>query len=265
MNPNSLSESASRIHAAHFFSSAILLSVIYIVFIRSWFPYPYERMLGFHPFFLAFFILYVFFGPILIWFLYYKRVNSQTAKKRWGLIAIFQLLLLGIGLLVINQIRPIFLVAEVDRFKVISRYDLRDVDFQDIPAFLSPQYFGGPRVVFAQFPNNPDERLRIFDQSISGGPDLGEQPKYYTAYDEKAATLVLKRSKPLQLFLDFYPAQAMDISRIVRDAGMDIAQLRFVPVMGNHDWIAVINSQGFIVGFLEGDGFISPISRVDPF
>ena len=37
--------------------------------------------------------------------------------------------------------------------------------------------------------------------------------------------------------------------------GTDMMQRPYLPVMGRQDWVAVLDRQGQIQGFLRGDGF----------
>jgi hypothetical protein len=32
-------------------------------------------------------------------------------------------------------------------------------------------------------------------------------------------------------------------------------QLRYLPIIAQQDWVAVLNPQGAIVGYVQGDGF----------
>ncbi|MEO5659878.1 MAG: hypothetical protein ABIQ90_08790 [Polaromonas sp.] len=42
---------------------------------------------------------------------------------------------------------------------------------------------------------------------------------------------------------------------MVLEKSADIAQWPYLPVTGRQDWVAVLNAQGQIQGFLPGDGF----------
>ena len=42
---------------------------------------------------------------------------------------------------------------------------------------------------------------------------------------------------------------------MVAEERLNMAQLSFLPVVGRQDWVAVLDAQGQVRGFLKGDGF----------
>ena len=42
---------------------------------------------------------------------------------------------------------------------------------------------------------------------------------------------------------------------LAANKGLDMAQLVYLPVVGRQDWVAVLDQQAQIQGFLKGDGF----------
>ena len=42
---------------------------------------------------------------------------------------------------------------------------------------------------------------------------------------------------------------------VLPEKGADMAQWLYLPVIARQDWVAVLNNQGQIQGFLRGDGF----------
>ncbi|MEO5659883.1 MAG: hypothetical protein ABIQ90_08820 [Polaromonas sp.] len=68
-------------------------------------------------------------------------------------------------------------------------------------------------------------------------------------------TKSLQRAKPLSLFLQKQPGQQDAARQLALEKNADIAQWWYLPVVGRQDWVAVLNAQGQIEGFLPGDGF----------
>ena len=74
-------------------------------------------------------------------------------------------------------------------------------------------------------------------------------------YDDSAAAKALSRARPLAIFLQKQPGQQEAAQKLAQDKGADMAQWLYLPVVARQDWVAVLNKQGQIQGFLKGDGF----------
>ena len=58
--------------------------------------------------------------------------------------------------------------------------------------------------------------------------------------------------------MSFYSAgqsKKVQLQKITKEKSLDLDQLLYLPVVGRQDWVAVIDKQGQIQGFLKGDGF----------
>jgi len=172
-----------------------------------------------------------------------------------GLVALIQLGALGYGLWTVWQARPLFLVQEVDRFKVVAAPDLRGASIVGLPAPMQPGWFSGPVTVSIREPKNADERQTVLLESLQGGSDFAERPEFYLPYEGAAALKALKRAKSLSVFLKKQPSQEAAARALAAQHGVDMAQWQYLPVMARQDWVAVLDKQGRILGFLPGDGF----------
>ena len=57
------------------------------------------------------------------------------------------------------------------------------------------------------------------------------------------------------MFLDKQPSQRSAAADLAASKGLDMAQLVYLPGVGRQDWVAVLDAQAQIQGFLKGDGF----------
>ena len=77
---------------------------------------------------------------------------------------------------------------------------------------------------------------------------FGERPEFYEKYEGEVQKKSMLRARKLEEFLKE--------EEIVKQFGShDIKQLYYLPVVARQDWIAVLDGNGGIVGFLKGDGF----------
>ena len=171
-----------------------------------------------------------------------------------GLVALIQLSALGFGLFTVWQARPLFLALEKDRFKVVTAPDLDSAAVAALPPALRPGLISGPIVVALREPEDLQERNKVLFASIKGGRDYAERPEFYLPY-EAAALKSIRLAKPLIRFLKIHPEQQGTANKLENEKSADLTQWLYLPVVGRQDWIAVINNQGQIQGFLKGDGF----------
>jgi hypothetical protein len=144
---------------------------------------------------------------------------------------------------------------EVDRFRVISVPDLQGASLAELPTALQPGWTSKPITMAIREPKDSDEQQKILFESLQGGRDYAERPEFYLPYESEAALKSLKRAKPLAIFLQKQPDQQDAARKLALEKGADIAEWFYLPVIARQDWVAVLDRQGLIQGFLRGDGF----------
>lgn len=220
-----------------------------------WFPYPYRELAGGRELFLLIMAVNVVCGPLLTLVLYNPAKPCAELWRDLGLVVLIQLAALGYGLSVAWWARPVYLVQEVDRFKVIMLPELDGASVAHLPAALQPRWMGGPITVAIRDPKNAEERQKVMFESAQGGRDYGERAEFYLPYEGAAALKTLKRAKPLAEFLQKQPTQEITARALAAEKGLDMTQLLYLPVVGRQDWVAVLDEKAQIQGFLKGDGF----------
>ena len=171
---------------------------------------------------------------------------------------VLQLAALGYGLWTVWVARPLFLVHEVDRFKVIAKVDVDTLELDKLADSLQPSFYKGPQPVGLR-EINAKERETVMFESVQGGRDYGERPEFYAPYDEANAAKAYAKAKPIAKFISSVTAEKQSrqeqVTKIALDSATAEDQLRFLPIMARQDWIAVLNAKGAIVGYIQGDGF----------
>lgn len=220
-----------------------------------WYPYPYRELAGGRELFLLIIAVDVVCGPLLTMVLYNPAKPRAELWRDLGLVVVIQLAALGYGLHVVWQARPVYLVQEIDRFKVITAQELLDESVAKLPAALRPRWLAGPITVAIREPKDTAERNKVLFESVQGGRDYAERAEFYLPYEGAAALKALQRAKPLAVFLEKQPSQRNAAADLAASKGLDMAQLVYLPVVGRQDWVAVLDPQAQIQGFLKGDGF----------
>ena len=235
-------------------SVALALLAAALVF-GLWFPFPFRELSGGRELFLLVVVVDVVCGPLLTLVLFDPSKPRPELWRDLAVVALIQLGALGYGLWTVWEARPLFLVQEVDRFKVIAFPDFRGASTAELSASMQPQWWSGPLNVSIREPKDADERKKVLIESVQGGRDYAERPEFYIPYEGEAALKSLKRAKPLSIFLQKYPDQQEAARKLAREKGVDLNEWFYLPVVARQDWVAILDKQGQIQGFLRGDGF----------
>lgn len=247
--------SAAKAAGIHGLCTVFVAVLAALLVFGIWYHYPYRELAGGRELFLLIVFVDVVCGPLLTMVLYNPAKPRAELWRDLGLVVIIQLTALGYGLQVVWQARPVYLVQEVDRFKVIIAPQLLDESVANLPAALRPRWLGGPITVAIRETEDAAEGNRVLFESMLGGRDYAERPEFYLPYEGAAALKSLRHAKPLAVFLDKQPSQRRAAADLAASKGLDMAQLVYLPVVGRQDWVAVLDQQAQIQGFLKGDGF----------
>jgi hypothetical protein len=239
----------------HFLCSVGVALLAAALVFGLWYPFPYRELSGGRELFLLVVAVDVVCGPLLTLVLFSPAKPRAELWRDLGLVALIQLAALGYGLHTVWQARPLFLVQEVDRFKVIAGPVLDAAAVAMLPAALQPHWWAGPLTVAIRAPKDAQERQKVMFESAKGGRDYGERPEFYLPYEGADALKSLTHAKPLAVFLQKQPDQQDAARKLALEKGADMAQWLYLPVIARQDWVAVLDKQGQIQGFLKGDGF----------
>ncbi|MBK6293224.1 MAG: pilus assembly protein [Rhodoferax sp.] len=246
---------AIKAGCSHLLCSLLVAALAGGLVFGLWYPFPYRELSGGRELFLLIVSVDVVCGPLLTLVLFNPAKPRAELWRDLGLVVMIQLGALGYGLWTVWQARPLFLVQEVDRFKVVAAPDLRGASTAGLPAVLQPGWFSGPVTVAIREPKDANEGQTVLFESLQGGRDYAERPEFYLPYEGTTALKALSRAKPLAVFLQKQPSQETAARTLAAQQGADMTQWLYLPVMARQDWVAVLDKQGQIQGFLQGDGF----------
>jgi hypothetical protein len=247
--------SAVRASAVHLvISFAIALAAAALVF-GIWYPFPFRDLAGGRELFWLVVSIDVVCGPLLTLVLFNPAKIRLALVVDLGLVAIVQSVALGYGIFTAWEARPLYLVLEVDRFRVISIGNLEKQTLAILPTSLQTRLFSPPITVAIRPSKDAQERNRVLFESVQGGRDFAERPEFYLPYDGDAALTSLKRAKPLVIFLEKFPKEELVAQKIAVEKKANIADWFYLPVQGRQDWVVILDKTGMIQGFLKGDGF----------
>jgi len=246
----------------HFILSCVLCLFLAILVFFIWFPQPFFSISGgLHLFFLVIGVDVVC-GPLLTLILIKPSKSRKALCVDIILISIIQLSALGYGLYNFSVGRPIAVVFEKDRFRVISYADLYVPDGKKMPEWIKIISFGKPREFGIRSSQNIEEKIQNVEAALQG-VEVSQNPDWWQDYDLSAEE-IKKRAKQLDVLLQKHPEDIERIQSAARDAfvninnNIEIDEILWLPVVSRHsmEWVVFIDPKNAkIIGYLEIDGF----------
>jgi hypothetical protein len=247
----------SRLRAAGIhltLSIAVGLLAAVIVF-ALWYPYPYRIISGGRDLFILLTSVDVVIGPLITLAVFNLAKPRAELRRDLAVVALLQLGALAYGMWTVAAARPVHLVFEIDRFRVVHAIE--------IPAQLVPQAPSGVEVFPWQGPTllslrpfrDGREQADATLAALQGVP-LGARPDLWQAYDA-GREQVIAASHPVQQLQSRMPAQAAVIAQAVRASGHDPSRLAYLPLVARGPvWTVLIDRRnGDVLGFLPIDSF----------
>ena len=235
-------------------SLAVAITVSLIIFVL-WFPGALATVAGGAALFLILTSVDVISGPMLTAVVANPAKPSREFRRDVLVIAIVQLVALAYGVYVLSLARPVVMVFEVDRMRVLSAAEVDPTELGKAPEGLRQLSWTGPRVIAAATPKTREEMLKAIDLAI-GGLDIGDIPKNWRPY-ESQATSAWNRAKPAPELEARYPAVRDELAGVAARSHVPLEELRFLPLVGRQSGGSVILAPpgARVVDVLSVDGY----------
>lgn len=248
---------ATRLKAAgiHLGISAVIATVAAALVFGLWYPWPYRLVSGGQELFLLIMSVDLVLGPALTLVVFNRSKTKSHLLRDLAVVAALQLFGLVYGLYSVFLARPVAVVWEVDRFRVVSDVEVRHEELPQALPELRTLSLTGPQVLGARSSRTGEERLKAIDLALQG-IDIGVRPSYWQPYGHSVKA-VLEKARPLVYLYRQYPSHVQDIKVEVRKTGRTAEDLKFVPLMARKtDWSVLLDAKtGVIVGFVPYEGF----------
>ena len=242
-------QSAFKAMTVHLGLSLLVAAAVALLVFTFWFPYPYRELAGGSELFILVMAVDIVCGPLLTFVLFSPTKPKKELITDISLIVVIQLIALVYGIWNVWLVRTMYLVQEVDKFNIISWSNLDTRNVNALPSELKPQLFSGPvKVSLREMTKDEQEKMNLATKA--GDYDRSEQPSFYTVYDGEKAH---KHGRPLRDLLLFRPSLKERIDEVIKSNPQndDFKQLRYLYIVGRQYWIAIINSSGTIIGYVE--------------
>ncbi len=239
----------------HLILSLIIAALAALLVFGIWYPYPYRDISGGRELFLLVVTVDVILGPLITLAVFNRKKPWTELRRDLAMVVLLQLGALGYGLWTVYVARPVHLVFEIDRFRVVHAVDVPVELLGQTPRDVNALPVTGPTLLslrpFKDSKENMDATMAALQGlSLSARPDLW-QP-YALAIPE-----ILKAAKPVAALKTRFASQAGEIDRILASAGAAPQSMVYLPMVGRKSfWTVFLDPvTAEVKGYLPLDSF----------
>jgi hypothetical protein len=245
--------SAAGIHLM--LSLAVAAAAAGLVF-GIWYPYPYREISGGRELFSIVMAVDVVLGPLLTLTVFNRNKPTRELRRDLTMIGLLQLAALVYGLWTVSVARPVHLVFEMDRLRVVHAIEVPEEELAQAPPGLQRLPWTGPTLLSMRPFLNDREKVDMTVVAMGGVP-LGARPALWQDY-ASAGPQIRAAAKPLSELKARFPTQAAMLDAALKAApAASAATLGYLP-MASRDkyWTAVLDlNTTEVTAFVPIDSF----------
>ncbi|NMM09719.1 MAG: pilus assembly protein [Polaromonas sp.] len=241
----------------HLGISLALAALAALLVFLVWYPYPYREISGGRSLFLLVVSVDVIMGPLMTLVVFNRSKPRRELRRDLTIIGLLQLAALTYGLWTVAVARPVHLVFEIDRFRVVHAIDIPADLLSHAPVDLQQLPLMGPTLLSVREFKDGKES---FDATMAAlqGVSLSARPDLWQSY-LKAKPKVIAHAHPLDELKNRFPARSAEIDRAVADLSptRPATSVRYLPMIGrNSFWTVLIDvNTAEVIAFVPIDSF----------
>lgn len=220
-----------------------------------WYPYPYREISGGRELFLILIAVDVILGPLITLMVFNRAKPRNELRRDLAVVGLLQLAALGYGLWTVCVARPVHLVFEIDRFRVVHAVDVPSDLMDKVPEGIDALPLLGPTLLSVRpFRDRKEETdatlVAMQGIHLSARPDLWQQ--YGPARED-----ILRAAKPVGQLKGRFAAHAAAIDAVLQRVGRVSQTTAYLPLAGrNTFWTVFIDPvTADVVAFMPLDSF----------
>ncbi|APW45006.1 pilus assembly protein [Rhodoferax saidenbachensis] len=221
----------------HFTLSFVVTTLSALLVFGLWYPYPYREISGGRELFLLVVTVDVILGPLITLAVFNRTKPWAELRRDLAIVAVLQLAALGYGLWTVSLARPVHMVFEYDRFRVVHAIDVAPELLARTPQNVEALPLMGPSLLALRPFKDNKEKMDATMAALQG-VSLASRPDLWQPYAQ-AIPEILKVAKPITELTARFPNQAADIARVLADAGRQPDGLLYLPLVGRKSFWTV--------------------------
>ncbi|MEZ2740149.1 hypothetical protein [Comamonas jiangduensis] len=249
----------SRISTAliHLFFSIVSIAFIILFVAYFWFPSPFFDLLEISGLLILIIATHLLSGPFLTLVVWNKNKSFKERLLDASIVTIIQFAALGYGLWILAQVRPVFIVYEVDRFRVITPNEIAINLLSKENKAWRHSFFTKPQFISIREPINNTEYLNSIELSLSGF-EPSTRPDWWQSY-EKGRRILQQRMHPAgKLHQRSSVKVKRKLEQSLQEVGMPMDNVFFVPLVSARNldsWVVLLDAQANVIGYAPVGGF----------
>lgn len=225
---------ASGIHLGLSLTMALLAALL--VF-GLWYPYPYREISGGRELFLLVVTVDVILGPLITLAVFNRNKPWAELRRDLAIVVLIQLAALGYGLWTVFVARPVHMVFEYDSFRVVHAVDVPPELLAQTPPDVNALPLTGPTLLGLRAFHSDKEKMDATLAALQG-VSLSARPDLWQSYGKSVPEILLAAKPATQLKFRF-PDQAVEIDRVLNEAGRTPQATVYLPLAGRKSFWTV--------------------------
>ncbi len=223
--------------AIHLLLSLAIASLAALLVFGVWYPYPYREISGGRELFLIVVTVDVILGPLITLVVFNRSKPWRELRRDLGMVVVIQLIALSYGLWTVAVARPVHMVFEFDRFRVVHAIDVPPELLAKTPVAINALPLAGPTVLavrpFHDAMEEGDATLAALQ-----GVALSARPDLWQPYAD-AVPRVLAEAHPVATLKTRFPQSAEEIDRVLNAVGRTPQTAVYLPMIGRKSFWTV--------------------------
>lgn len=243
---------AASIHLGLSLGIAALAAVL--VF-GIWYPYPYREISGGRELFVIVVTVDVVLGPLITLLIFNRAKPWETLRRDLAAVGLIQLAGLAYGLWAVFVARPVHLVFEYSRFRVVHAVDVPADLLDRTPVNLQALPLWGPTLLSLRPFRSSQEEMDATQLALQG-LSLSARPDLWQSYEAGRGD-ILKEAKPVGELKTRFPDRAGEIDWTLASIGRPGDSLVYLPLVGRKAaWTVLLDRvTAQVLGYLPIDPF----------
>lgn len=239
----------------HFFISTFVAGGAAVLVFLIWYPYPYREISGGRELFGLLILVDLVLGPSLTFIVFSPKKNWKELRKDLLVIATFQLAAISYGLWVVASARPVHMVFEIDRFRIVHATEIPAELLENVTVDIDALPWTGPTTLSVRGFKNQQESSEMTLAALQG-LNLASRPELWQSY-ELGIKDVKKAAKSLDQVKRHFPQYESLLNEALHASGYTVEKISVLPLVGRSSfWTVLLNSDtGKIVALLPIDTF----------
>lgn len=239
----------------HFGISLVIALLAALLVFGLWYPYPYREISGGRELFLIVVIVDVILGPLITLAVFNRAKPWRVLRRDLVMVALIQLSGLGYGLWTVFVARPVHMVFEYDRFRVVHAVDVPLELLARTPPGVEALPVLGPTLLSLRPFRDNQEKMTATLAALEG-LSLSARPDMWQPY-AAGVPEILKAAQPVTVLKARFANQAGDIDRVLTSAGRAPQALVYLPMVGRKSfWTVFLDPvTAEVLAFMPLDSF----------